>query len=103
MTLGHGASVMLGVPLVAVSATVWYVLLIVGILVVLALAIRGNWFVRINEFLSEVRAELKKVSWPSKEELWSATGVVIGATVLVALFVVFVDFVLDKIMWLFFR
>jgi len=66
------------------------------------MAVRGNWFVRINEFLSEVRAELKKVSWPTKQELWNATGVVIASTVLVTLFVVFVDFVLDKIMWLFF-
>jgi len=93
---------MLGGALAAVSPMVWYVLLVIGVLVVLAMAVRGNWFVRINEFLSEVRAELKKVSWPTKQELWNATGVVIASTVLVTLFVVFVDFVLDKIMWLFF-
>ena len=93
---------MLGVPLVAVSVSVWHGVLIVGIVVVLVLAIRGNWFVRINAFLSDVRAELKKVSWPSKAELWSATGVVIVSTALMTVFVVFVDFVLDKIMRLFF-
>jgi preprotein translocase subunit SecE len=91
-----------GGPLAAIGAMVWYVVLVVGVLVLLALAIRGNWFVRINTFLSEVRAELKKVSWPSKAELRSATGVVIVSTALVTLFVVLVDFVLDKIMRLFF-
>jgi preprotein translocase subunit SecE len=91
-----------GGPLIAVMATVWYVVLVVGVLVLLVLAIRGNWFVRINAFLGEVRTELKKVSWPSKAELRSATGVVIVSTALVTVFVVFVDFVLDKIMRLFF-
>lgn len=92
---------MFGVPLVAL-ATVWIVVLVVLFVVLLALAIRGNWFVRINAFLAEVRAELKKVSWPSKEEMWSATGVVIVSTALITVFIVFVDFVLDKILRLFF-
>ncbi len=93
---------MLDVPLMAVTATLWYAVLIVGIVVLLILAIRGNWFVRTNAFLADVRAELKKVSWPSKPELWSATGVVIVSTALMTLFVVLVDFVLDKIIRLFF-
>jgi preprotein translocase subunit SecE len=92
---------MLGVPLVAMAA-VWIVVLLVLFLVLLALAIRGNWFTRINAFLGEVRAELKKVSWPSRDEMWSATGVVIVSTALLAAFIVFVDFVLDKIIRLFF-
>jgi preprotein translocase subunit SecE len=92
---------MLGVPLVAMS-TVWIVVLLVLFLVLLGLAIRGNWFVRINAFLAEVRAELKKVSWPSRDEMWSATGVVIVSTAIITVFIVFVDFVLDKIIRLFF-
>ena len=86
----------------AIGATVWYAVLIGGIVVLLVLAIRGNWFVRINAFLAEVRAELKKVSWPSKGELRSATGVVIVSTALVTVFVVVVDFLLNHIMKLFF-
>jgi len=93
---------MLGAPLLVATATIWYVVLIVVFAVLLALAIRGNWFVRINAFLADVRAELKKVSWPTKSEMWSATGVVIISTALVTVFVVFVDFLLDKIMRLFF-
>ena len=93
---------MLVMPLVAVSAMFWWGLLVVAIVVLLVLAIRGNWFARINAFLADVRAELKKVSWPSKPELWSATGVVIFSTVLMALFIVLIDFVLDKIVRLVF-
>jgi len=93
---------MLEIPLVAVSSLVWYVVLLVGIIGLLALAIRGNWFVRTQAFLADVRAELKKVSWPSWAELRSATAVVVVSTLLVTAFVVFVDFVLDKIMKLFF-
>ena len=93
---------MLGVLLVALAPMVWYVVLIVVVLVVLGLAIRGNWFVRTNAFLADVRTELKKVSWPSKSELWNATGVVIVSTALVTVYVVFVDIVLKGIMKLFF-
>ena len=89
-------------PLVAVSTMFWWGLLIVAIVVLLVLAIRGNWFVRVNAFLADVRAELKKVSWPSKAELWNATGVVIASTALMTLFVVFIDFVLDKLIRLIF-
>jgi preprotein translocase subunit SecE len=34
--------------------------------------------------------------------MWSATGVVIVSTALITVFIVFVDFVLDKILRLFF-
>jgi len=93
---------MLDMPLVAVSSLVWYVVLLVGIIGVLVLAIRGNWFVRMQAFLADVRAELKKVSWPTWGELRSATAVVIVSTLLVTVFIVVVDFVLDKILRLFF-
>jgi preprotein translocase subunit SecE len=89
---------MLGSPLVAVAPIVWYVVLFIGLGLVLFLAIKNNWFVRINAFLADVRAELKKVSWPSWPELRSATWVVIISTVMLTVFVVFVDFVLDKVL-----
>ncbi|HEY6553271.1 MAG TPA: preprotein translocase subunit SecE [Vicinamibacteria bacterium] len=34
-----------------------------------------------KEFLSEVRAELKKVTWPSRKEVYSTTIVVLVTTV----------------------
>jgi len=45
------------------------------------------------EFLGEVRAELTKVAWPSRDEAVSSTWVVIGAVVVVAVWI----FVIDKI------
>ncbi|MBQ7629850.1 MAG: preprotein translocase subunit SecE [Selenomonadaceae bacterium] len=39
------------------------------------------------QFLKEVRAELNKVFWPTKEELFSYTGVVGLAVVIVCLLI----------------
>ncbi|MBQ7199685.1 MAG: preprotein translocase subunit SecE [Selenomonadaceae bacterium] len=39
------------------------------------------------QFLKEVRAELKKVAWPTKNELFSYTGVVGLAVVIVCLLI----------------
>ncbi len=39
------------------------------------------------QFLKEVRAELKKVAWPTKDELFSYTGVVGLAVVIVCLLI----------------
>ncbi|MBN1916457.1 MAG: preprotein translocase subunit SecE [Verrucomicrobia bacterium] len=90
------------IPLVAVSSLVWYVVLLVGAIGLLALAIRNNWFVRIQAFLADVRAELKKVSWPTWPELRSATAVVIVSTLVVTVFIVLVDLVLSHLMRLLF-
>jgi preprotein translocase subunit SecE len=46
---------------------------------------------RFRKFLREVKAELKKVSWPSKQELVSHTGVVFIAVVLVAFLIWAID------------
>ena len=49
----------------------------------------------IGRFFRETQQELKKVSWPSREELMGSTGVVIFTTFLMALFIGVVDFVLS--------
>ena len=41
------------------------------------------------QFLKEVRAELNKVSWPGKEELFTYTGVV-GLTVVIVCLLIWV-------------
>jgi len=38
---------------------------------------RRNWIARIIEFLREVRAEVRKVTWPTWEELKKATTVIV--------------------------
>jgi preprotein translocase subunit SecE len=49
---------------------------------------------RTAEFLREVRVEAGKVSWPSRKELRTNTGVVIVMTAIMA----FIIFVLDQIL-----
>lgn len=46
---------------------------------------------RIGKFLREARAELRKVTWPNRQELTTYTIVVIVATVIAAIFLGLVD------------
>ncbi len=48
-------------------------------------------------FFKEVREELKKVVWPTKEEVIRLTGVVILVSVIVGLFLGGADFILTKL------
>jgi preprotein translocase subunit SecE len=48
-------------------------------------------------FLKEVREELSKVVWPSREEVIRLTGVVILVSLIVGLFLGGADFVLTKL------
>ena len=52
---------------------------------------------RAQEFVREVIAEFRKVTWPSRQELNNSSVVVIAVTVVVALFLGSVDIVLAKI------
>ena len=52
---------------------------------------------RIKLFLSETRTELKKVTWPTREELKESTDVGIVSTYIVTVFVGVVDQVISRI------
>ena len=52
---------------------------------------------RIREFIREVLAEFRKVTWPSRQQLIDSTAVVIVVTVVVAFFLGGVDIVLARI------
>ena len=52
---------------------------------------------RAQEFVREVVAEFRKVSWPSRQELINSTVVVITVTVVVSLFLGAVDVALARI------
>ena len=54
-------------------------------------------FEKIRKFFSEIVAELKKVTWPTREELKESTKLVIIATFVVTLFVGLVDQLLSLI------
>jgi preprotein translocase subunit SecE len=52
---------------------------------------------RIQEFVHEVLAEFRKVTWPSRAELVNSTVVVITVTVVLAFFLGGVDIVLARV------
>ncbi|PLX70213.1 MAG: preprotein translocase subunit SecE [Denitrovibrio sp.] len=53
----------------------------------------GKW----SEFYKEVKEELKKVVWPSKESTIGTTGIVIAICIVISIFMGVVDFGLAKI------
>ena len=51
---------------------------------------------KVAKFITEVKTELKKVSWPTKSELINSTIVVIVAVVIMAIFIGLCDVVLSN-------
>jgi len=49
-------------------------------------------------FLKEVRSEMNNVSWPSREETLRLTGIVIGISLIVAIFIGILDFLFTNLM-----
>jgi preprotein translocase subunit SecE len=54
---------------------------------------RIRWYRRFINFLKETKAELKKVTWPSRNEVTSTTIVVIIATVFFGFYLFFMDLI----------
>jgi preprotein translocase subunit SecE len=52
---------------------------------------------KIIKFFQESYAELKKVSWPTRDEVASSTKVVVISVVVIATALAFVDFALAKL------
>ena len=52
---------------------------------------------RLREFVQEVLAEFRKVTWPSREELLNSTTIVIVVTVVLAFFLGGVDIGLARV------
>ena len=57
-----------------------------------------NIFSKITSFLTEVKAELKKVTWPTRQEAARYTWAVIGISLGVALFLGLADLVFQWVM-----
>lgn len=53
---------------------------------------------KIGTFLDQVKGEMRKVTWPTRSELYGATAVVIAVTFLVSVLTGGLDFVVGKIM-----
>lgn len=51
---------------------------------------------QLRQFLSDVWAELKKTTWPGKQEVYGTTVVVIITVVICAFFLWIVDLILNR-------
>jgi preprotein translocase subunit SecE len=52
---------------------------------------KERWYKRFWPFIKEARAELKKVTWPSRSEVYSTTLVVIIAVIFFGFYLFFMD------------
>ena len=59
-------------------------------------------FERFKGYLAETRVEMRKVTWPTKNELKDATRVVIIATIMLTIFIGAIDQILSRIVKLVF-
>jgi len=63
----------------------------------------GGRFERMRIFLVEVRNELKRVTWPSRKEVYATTIVVILTSVFFGLYLYVIDWGIDAIVSRIFR
>jgi preprotein translocase subunit SecE len=64
----------------------------------------GGRFERMRVFLSEVRNELKRVTWPSQKEVYATTIVVIVTSIFFGLYLFLLDLGIDRVVtWIFNR
>ncbi len=64
--------------------------------------VTGRWN-RGRVFLVEVRNELRRVTWPSKKEVYAATIVVILFSIVLGTFLWIVDLILDRAVYTLFQ
>ena len=58
---------------------------------------------KIKGFFNDVVKEMKKVSWPTKEQLKESTWVVVLATLVFTVFVYIVDFIMGNVVKFLFK
>jgi len=66
-----------------------------------AKAAKPNVFARIGRYLSDVRAEMKRVVWPSRQEVVNSSGIVITTLVIFVVLILIYDqialFIVDNL------
>jgi preprotein translocase subunit SecE len=64
----------------------------------------GGRLERARLFLSEVRNELKRVTWPSQKEVYATTVVVLITSIFFGLYLFLLDLGIDRVVtWIFSR
>ena len=62
-----------------------------------------DWWSRSRTFLTQVRNELERVTWPSRKEVYATTFVVILTSILFGVYLWGIDLVLNAIVGFVFR
>jgi preprotein translocase subunit SecE len=64
----------------------------------------GGWLGTARRFLADVRAELGRVTWPTRREVWATTIVVILVSLVFGIYLYLVDISLSALVgWIFKR
>jgi preprotein translocase subunit SecE len=64
----------------------------------------AGWFNRARRFLTDVRSELARVTWPTRREVWATTVVVILTSLLFGIYLYSVDIALTRLVeWIYTR
>ena len=62
-----------------------------------------GWWGRSRRFLSEVRNEMARVTWPSRKEVYATTIVVILTSIFFGIYLYGIDLMLSRLMGAIFR
>jgi preprotein translocase subunit SecE len=57
---------------------------------------------KITKFFNDVKVEMAKVSWPTREELINSTMIVAVVSILFTIFIFVADLILSRVIQLFF-
>ena len=58
---------------------------------------KGNWYGRVLTFFRDVRSEIRKVTWPTWDELKKATTVIVIFVAILGLVIGWMDWLLQQI------
>ena len=55
-------------------------------------------FKKISDYFNDVRQELQKVSWPTRQELYGSTVIVLVMCLILAIFVFGIDQIINRLL-----
>lgn len=61
-----------------------------------AAATASSWITKTREYFEDLRAEMRRVTWPAKKQVQATTAVVIGAVFMFAAYFAVVDLLLGR-------
>jgi preprotein translocase subunit SecE len=56
----------------------------------------GTWVTRVREYIDDLKAEMRRVTWPAKKQVQATTAVVIASVFLFAAYFAVVDLILGR-------